>query len=96
MSTSAVRNRLSRWSLLLASTMLTAAPALAQSTTDAAQASSAKVTDVGEVIVTSQKRSENIQKVPMSIEALEDSVFTSASDVWSFGASSCAPCLPMA
>ena len=76
MSTSAVRNRLSRWSLLLASTMLTAAPALAQSTTDAAQASSAKVTDVGEVIVTSQKRSENIQKVPMSIEALDSKTLT--------------------
>lgn len=47
--------------LLLASTALTAMPALAQ---EAAEA------DANEIVVTAQKRSENLQNVPISIQAL--------------------------
>jgi outer membrane receptor protein involved in Fe transport len=55
----------SRWSLsLLATTMLTAvgSPAFAQATTESSQ--------LEEVVVTAQKRSENLQDVPISIQAL--------------------------
>ncbi len=57
--------RATRWSLsLLATTMLTgvAAPAWAQSAGSEAQ--------LDEVVVTAQKRSENLQDVPISIQAL--------------------------
>ncbi|MEY4056557.1 MAG: hypothetical protein RL519_1892, partial [Pseudomonadota bacterium] len=47
--------------LLLASTALTAMPALAQEADDA---------DANEIVVTAQKRSENLQNVPISIQAL--------------------------
>src|SRR4030095_11308998 len=56
--------RAQRWSLgLLATTMLTAvgAPALAQQ---------AAAVGLEEVVVTAQKRSENLQDVPMSIQAM--------------------------
>src|ERR1041384_5062692 len=57
--------RAARWSLgLLATTMLTAVagPAFAQAATEAPQ--------LEEVVVTAQKRSENLQDVPISIQAL--------------------------
>lgn len=54
--------------VLLASTCLTAGAARAA---DAAAASAGGATAVGEVIVTATKREENIQKVPMSITAID-------------------------
>jgi iron complex outermembrane recepter protein len=54
--------------VLLASTTLTAAPALAQQVATAASADS---TMIGEVIVTAEKRTENAQHVPMSIQVLD-------------------------
>lgn len=59
------QDRATRWSMtLLATTMLTAVagPALAQAAGEAAQ--------LDEVVVTAQKRSENLQDVPISIQAL--------------------------
>ncbi len=53
--------------LLLATTCLSAGPALAA---DAA-ATAGNATAVGEIVVTAEKRSENIQKVPMSITAID-------------------------
>ncbi len=54
--------------LLMATTMLAGAPARAA---DAAAASAGGAVEVGELIVTSSKREENIQKVPMSIQAID-------------------------
>jgi iron complex outermembrane receptor protein len=60
--------------LLLATTMLTgvAAPAIAQTNTatGAAPATSSNTSNNDEIIVTATKRSENIQNVPMSIQAI--------------------------
>nr|WP_315382564.1 TonB-dependent receptor [uncultured Sphingomonas sp.] len=53
-------------SLLLASTMLAAAPALAQQQADAPP----PTTDSNDIVVTAQKRSESLQNVPLSIQAL--------------------------
>lgn len=52
---------------LLASTALVVAPAFGQ---DQAQSDEADDSAYGEIIVTAQKRSENLQKVPISITAL--------------------------
>ncbi len=52
---------------LLASTALASLPALAQ---DQAQAEEEDTSGYGEIIVTAQKRSENLQNVPISITAL--------------------------
>ena len=62
-------NRLYRGTLagLLATTALIAAPALAQDTPPADAASDSDTTDI---IVTAQKRSESLQNVPISIQAL--------------------------
>ncbi|HEX4740762.1 MAG TPA: TonB-dependent receptor [Caulobacteraceae bacterium] len=54
--------------VLLASTTLAAAPALAQQVATAADANS---TTIGEVIVTAEKRAENVQHVPISIQVLD-------------------------
>jgi iron complex outermembrane receptor protein len=57
------RARPALWTALLASSMLTGiAPAIAQQT--------ASSSSVETVVVTAQKRSENLQKVPLSIQAL--------------------------
>ncbi|MBI3439036.1 MAG: TonB-dependent receptor [Proteobacteria bacterium] len=58
--------------LLLATTMLTgvATPALAQNNPNNANASSTASSNDDEIIVTATKRSENIQNVPMSIQAI--------------------------
>ena len=57
--------RATRWSLgLLASTMLSGLPGLAL-----AQAA-AESSQLDEVVVTAQKRSENLQDVPISIQAI--------------------------
>ena len=53
--------------ILLATTALIAAPALAQDTPSADAAADSDTTDI---IVTAQKRSENLQNVPLSIQAL--------------------------
>ncbi len=53
--------------LLLATTCLRAGPALAADVAAAA----GNATAVGEIVVTAEKRSENIQKVPMSITAID-------------------------
>ncbi|WP_029623350.1 hypothetical protein [Sphingomonas elodea] len=55
-------------SLLLASTMLAAAPALAQQ--QAPETEAAPPADSNEIVVTAQKRSESLQNVPISIQAL--------------------------
>ena len=62
--------------MLLASTVLAGAVgAHAAAATDTAQATSSGTT-IGEVIVTASKRSENIQKVPMSIQAIDTKKLT--------------------
>lgn len=53
-------------SLLLASTMLAATPALAQQQADAPP----PATESTDIVVTAQKRSESLQNVPLSIQAL--------------------------
>ncbi len=53
------------WTALLASTMLTAAGGVAHA------ADEPKTTTVDEVVVTAEKRSESLQKVSMSIQALD-------------------------
>jgi outer membrane receptor protein involved in Fe transport len=53
---------------LMASTALAALPAAAQQVATAANTSS---TEIGEVIVTAEKRTENAQRVPMSIQVLD-------------------------
>ena len=63
--TDRISRRGSRWALtLLTTSMLTgvAAPALAQTSGDAAQ--------LEELVITAQKRSENLQDVPVSVTAL--------------------------
>ena len=55
--------------MLLASTMLAGGGSAIAAEATAQAASSA--TTIGEVIVTASKRSENIQKVPMSIQAID-------------------------
>ena len=69
------RLRRAAWSVtLLASTMLTGVGvAMAAPATPAATDSSG---GIGEVIVTAQKRSEDIQKVPMSIQAIDERKLT--------------------
>ena len=56
------------FALLLTSTILSGAPALAQTAAVAADAADAAGDD--EIIVTAQKREENLQNVPISIQAL--------------------------
>jgi outer membrane receptor protein involved in Fe transport len=56
------------YAALLASSALAAFPALAQETSPPAQVP--ETTGYGEIIVTAQKRSENLQDVPISIQAL--------------------------
>ncbi len=70
-STAGSGTRPSRWALLLASTILGggflgSAPALAAPAPEASGAAT-----VGELVVTAEKREENIQSVPMSIQALD-------------------------
>ncbi len=61
------------WALLMASTMLAGTPALAAEPASAVQADTATgATELGEVIVTAEKRSENVQSVPMSIQVLDN------------------------
>jgi iron complex outermembrane receptor protein len=60
------------WAALMASTMLAGAPVRAADTT----ATASGATELGEIIVTSQKRSENLQKVPMSIQAIDSQKLT--------------------
>jgi len=65
------RMRAARGGLLLATTMLMpAASAIAQEAAPATQASPAAPQIPGEIVVTATKRAENIQKVPISIQAL--------------------------
>ena len=56
------------WATLLTTTMLAGSPALAQQV--AAADTSAESGDLDEIIVTAQKREENLQNVPISIQAL--------------------------
>src|SRR4051794_7713983 len=60
--------------ILLSSSTLASAPAMAQDTAapaaDAAAAQPAPETQgIGEIVVTAQKRAENVQKVPIAISA---------------------------
>ena len=71
------RLRGATWSAtLLASTMLTGAGVAFAADQPAAQGAAAPSSQLGEIIVTAQKRSENIQKVPMSIQALDTKKLT--------------------
>jgi len=54
---------------LMASSILAGAPALAADATNASATSGS--TEVGEIIVTAEKREENLQSVPMSIQAID-------------------------
>ncbi|HLY56877.1 MAG TPA: hypothetical protein VKS60_15040, partial [Stellaceae bacterium] len=59
-------------SVLSVATLLSAQPATAQASNTTAPAQNAASTDAGalpEIVVTAQKREENINKVPMSITA---------------------------
>ncbi|WP_338064639.1 TonB-dependent receptor [Tsuneonella mangrovi] len=56
--------------ILLASTSVLATPALAQSTTPAKTPAATDNVDANEIIVTAQKRSQSLQDVPISIQAL--------------------------
>jgi iron complex outermembrane receptor protein len=67
------RARLSRLPLTAAICLAIAAPVLAQDTSQSvthAQATKPKTTTLSEVTVTAQKRTENLQKVPISINVL--------------------------
>ncbi|HEY2660523.1 MAG TPA: TonB-dependent receptor [Caulobacteraceae bacterium] len=71
--------RRATWSAtLLASTMLTGIGSALAAAADApaAPAANAATSQLGEIVVTAQKRSENIQKVPMSIQALDTKKLT--------------------
>ncbi len=63
------------WALLMATTMLAGTPVFAAQATAAGEATSA--TTLGEIIVTAEKRSENVQSVPMSIQVMDDKKLTS-------------------
>jgi outer membrane receptor protein involved in Fe transport len=58
------------WALLMASTMLAGTPTWAAAAADTAAAATGS-TEIGEVIVTAEKREEDVQKVPMSIQVLD-------------------------
>ncbi|QUD87395.1 TonB-dependent receptor [Phenylobacterium montanum] len=71
------RLRGATWSAtFLASTMLTGAGAAYAADQAAAPAAAAPSNQIQEVVVTAQKREENIQKVPMSIQALDTKKLT--------------------
>jgi outer membrane receptor protein involved in Fe transport len=59
------------WALLMASTMLAGTPTWAAAAADTAAAAATGSTEIGEVIVTAEKREEDVQKVPMSIQVLD-------------------------
>jgi iron complex outermembrane receptor protein len=64
------RTRASRASLLLTTVSLIALPSLAWSAEAADDLDSARSDTVGEVIVTARRQSENIQDVPISVQAI--------------------------
>ena len=65
------------WAILMASTMLAGTPALAAAAaaSDAAAASGSS-TEIGEIIVTAEKREENLQHVAMSVQAMDTKTLT--------------------
>ncbi len=78
MTSRAFGTRPTGWALLMATTMLAGTPVFAAEATASAeaQASTGGATELGEVIVTAEKRSENIQSVPMSIQAIDSRKLT--------------------
>lgn len=60
----------------MASTMLAGTPSLAADAAATASASSGGGTEIGEVIVTAEKREENLQHVAMSVQALDSKTLT--------------------
>ena len=60
----------------MASTVLAGTPALAADATAAASDSSGAGTQISEVIVTAQKREENLQHVAMSVQAVDAETFS--------------------
>ncbi len=60
----------------MASTILAGTPALAADAAATASASSGGGTEIGEVIVTAEKREENLQHVAMSVQALDTKTLT--------------------
>jgi iron complex outermembrane receptor protein len=75
--TGALKLRPAGWAALMATTVLAGSPALAaEAAGAAAAASSSGGTEIGEVIVTAEKREENVQKVPLSIQVLDTKTLT--------------------
>ena len=64
------------WAALMASTVLAGTPALAAEAADATAASAGGGTQIGEIIVTAEKREENLQHVAMSVQALDTKTLT--------------------
>ncbi|MBV1686263.1 TonB-dependent receptor [Novosphingobium sp. G106] len=56
--------------VLMVSTALLPASALAQSSGAAAEGSAQEVGEIGDIVVTAQKRSESVQKVPLAVTAI--------------------------
>jgi outer membrane receptor protein involved in Fe transport len=73
----ALQLRPAGWAALMASTVLAGTPALgaAAASTGATDAAGAG-TQIGEIIVTAQKREESLQHVPMSVQALDTKTLT--------------------
>jgi iron complex outermembrane recepter protein len=71
MITGALGLRPAGWAALMASTVLGGTPALAADAAAAAADSTGSGTQIGEIIVTAQKREENLQHVAMSVQALD-------------------------
>ena len=61
-----IKSVLSRSTLLLSAAMVLAAPGLAQTAAAPVQ-TAASADDLGEIVVTAERRSENLQKVPLSV-----------------------------
>jgi iron complex outermembrane receptor protein len=76
-NTGALKLRPAGWAALMASTMLAGTPALAaEAAVAATSASAGGGTQIGEIIVTAQKREESLQHVAMSVQALDSKTLT--------------------
>ena len=76
MHAGALKIRPAGWAALMASTVLAGTPALAAEASDAAAASAGGGTQISEIIVTAEKREENLQHVAMSVQALDTKTLT--------------------
>ncbi|MHB8530503.1 MAG: TonB-dependent receptor [Caulobacteraceae bacterium] len=76
MKTRALGLRPTGWALLMASTVLAGAPCLAAEAVRTAAVEPGAATEIGEVVVTAEKREENLQAVPMSIQVMDTKTLT--------------------